>query len=370
MGVKITLENIINSTKKVIGISLLVGALTFSPLFLYGCKKSGKEAREKAPESRTYYNPQTKTLYKPGDERVQGLTAESLSLQNRIAILNTLIKDFETIKGRLVDRNEQGLLIFVNPVEQTLSELKKFKKGYEGLGMVYPVETLAQAELDYSTFNSDEYWKDLKSALQGYGYLESGRIRTARNAILTAKGFFNTSFPENVFLIKEASHRGFFTRKNGDLVIPGIRFYQDVLENRISIDSLPKTDQYFKSRYENALALIEKGQARRGIKELELFLEDFMAPDELKSNVYYNMAVTHEKLGEYFEAIATYNTSIEIKPTAESCYMRGRLYLGLRMYKNALDSLNQALPLAKDSATISQIRRGITICNENIRPGN
>lgn len=37
--VKITLENIINSTKKVIGISLLVGALTFSPLFLYGCKK-------------------------------------------------------------------------------------------------------------------------------------------------------------------------------------------------------------------------------------------------------------------------------------------------------------------------------------------
>lgn len=335
-----------------------------------GCKKSGREVKEKAPEPRTSYTPQTTTQYEPGNKRVQELTAERSNLQEKIAILDTLIKDFETIKGRFVERNKQDLLVFVNPIELTLSELRKFKTGYEGYGILHPPETLAEAGLDYITFTSSEYWKNLKSALQGYGYLESGRIRTARNPLLTAKGFFETSFPEDVFLIKEASHRGFFTRKNGDLVVPGIKFYQDVLEKKISIDSLPKTDQYFKSRYENALSLIEKGQARQGIKDLLLFLEDFMAPEELKSNVYYNMAVTYEELGEYFKAIAAYNLSIKIKPTVEAGYMRGRLYIGLKMYKNALESLNQALPLAKDPAMISEIKRGITICNENIKPGN
>lgn len=124
----------------------------------------------------------------------------------------------------------------VNSAEKTLAMISTLRSAYEGWGgSIDP--SAGRGRFDFINLYDPEYFKKLRKSLQNFGFLDvSGR------PLGLAVEFFVSRFPENGQFVESGENRGFFQLENGDLIVPGIKFYRDVFDNKRKASSTATAD--------------------------------------------------------------------------------------------------------------------------------
>ena len=125
------------------------------------------------------------------------------------------------------------------------------------------------------------------------------------------------------------------------------RYKAAVAELRQAVRLSPDWDD---PHYVLALALTELGELQEAIEEYKRVI-DLAIKDEPKILSYYNMGNAHFDLGEYENAIGSYEQAIKLDPTRSRPHNNlGLVYAALDRLEEAVTAFSEAVHLKKDYA--------------------
>jgi formylglycine-generating enzyme required for sulfatase activity len=138
---------------------------------------------------------------------------------------------FQDINAELQAREALRTSPLVNSAEKTLAMISTLRSAYEGWGGSID-SSAGRGRFDFTNLSDPEYFKKLAEGLLKFGFLDV----SGRPAGLAVE-FYISSFPEKGRFLESGENRGFFQLGNGDLIVPGIVFYREVLDNKRNVPS-------------------------------------------------------------------------------------------------------------------------------------
>ncbi len=254
--------------------------------------------------------------------------------------------------------------LFGNPVRTTREKITESIEALEGYGSIILPGTLERAEMPFS-INSTRLYDFLERGMRGYGHVESGKLNGGQKVLLMPKNILENAIPLDAHLITGGSYRGFFVMKGGDLVIPGLSFYQGVINSTINPDNYPKMLKLPIEEYSIAMDLLHNEDYESGIEVLERVVAtpEFISKDVL-SEAYYNLGFAHYESSHGTIALTYFDKAIELDPNMGPAHLQKGLVLVY--FRREFDSARQEFQIARQvekdpekRAKIDRIIQGI-----------
>jgi len=164
-------------------------------------------------------------LLSPGQDEV--------TLRRRVEDLVAIVGYLSRVESKFQDLDVKLKKIenlknspLTNATARTLAMIRTLRSIYgEWGGKIDP--SVGRGRFDFRNLYDPDYFKRLSEGLENYGYQDvSGK------SLGLGVNFFLSTFPENVRFLESGEYRGFFQVKNGDLIVPGLRFYSEVLSRQ------------------------------------------------------------------------------------------------------------------------------------------
>jgi len=173
------------------------------------------------------------------------------------------LNEFTQVRALYAKAKRDDLSVFTNAMSKTIDALTARSNGLKHT-FIIPVELMASCGIDWSKYggrfmdgyDNVDYWKDLQGAMAGYGHVEFAHIDTDRYPTLLAKRMLplRGDLPTGALLITNGPYAGFFRISDGDMLVPGVAFYRDLLNGNIRTDQFAGSDDgglYSNSQHSN-----------------------------------------------------------------------------------------------------------------------
>jgi len=303
-------------------------------------------------------------------ERITSLQKQIIELKQKADICSKLANEFTGICKQMKSKFGSSYL-YAHAAAKTAEALnahKNFFLGTEGsAARAYSITLGIEAELaDPKTRRvppvfSLERFQGLESAISSYGVVESANIWLPENTQLIWKQKLS-AIPPDLKLISSGNYRGFLVGDNGDLVIPGLQFYREVLAG-----NAPDFSE-IKNHFRTILPMANEDLRNKRYPQATYMLVDLLEFDRMPpqiSYVCYNNAgycliemgikdKGHGRITIYPDrlraAIELVDCALSIKPKEANTYLlKIRALIGLSKYDEAIESIDQGLRNVTDS---------------------
>ena len=153
---------------------------------------------------------------------VQDKATAQAQLDDLLAIagyLSQAKQEFEALTSELEKKRDPANAALVNASTKTLAMLSTLLSMYTKWGgKINP--SAGRGRFDFTNFYDPEYFKKLRDGLENYGYQDvSGK------PLGLGIDFFLSAIPAEAQYLTKGEYQGFFQMANGDMIIPGLKFY-------------------------------------------------------------------------------------------------------------------------------------------------
>ncbi len=255
--------------------------------------------------------------------------------------------------------------LFGNSARITRETLREYINALKGYGLIMIQSVIDRSEIKYPT-STTQLYDYLGKGMRGFGHLESGKMMLSEQKLmLLPKTIFEDRIPEEAHLITGGSFRGFFLMKGGDLVVPGLAFYNGVLEGRIDVDKYPILSSCYKDDYSKALGLLES----TGVQEAQLTEQaailiesivenpEFIPKDQLPE-MHYNCGYAYSLCRRSSKALMHLDKATTLDPHFGPAYLqKGIIYWASRYDRDsARKEFLKAVSLENDTERLKKIQ--------------
>jgi hypothetical protein len=145
-------------------------------------------------------------------------------LDEIVHVLSQFVHEFDAIYRQIMGTQALRDSPYTNSVWKTQKMLVDLHSMYSETGGEIP-PSVARGRFDFRNLYDPEYFRQLAKGLENYGYLD-----VTGSPMGLGKNFYVTSFPPNAKLVEYGDKAGFFELGDGDLVVPGLRFYREQIK--------------------------------------------------------------------------------------------------------------------------------------------
>lgn len=308
-------------------------------------------------------------------ELIDSLETQIKELEQEKIIFKGIIKDYTDISEKISKKFGKDN-VFVNSANKTADAARWYIKKIDKDGFIVTTDLIMRSDLNQNPFTYERF-VGLKDALDSYGIIESGKlwginfadISCTDNILLIWKERLIDKSPNSfeMSLINDGSYKGFFVIEKGDLIVPGKKFYGNLLSDKIDISKIPKINFHFRSRYNTALDELNKGNLGKEHTESAIKIFDRLIKEDIMPDLFTCACYSGEGRGYFIKginlkndklyiskedeltAIKYYKKSLEINPNQPLIYVNiSQTYLLLGEKEKAIMCLNDGLSKIKD----------------------
>lgn len=288
--------------------------LLFMVMAILSACDGRKDSGQYQPPSQSNQHESAHESRKPVQLSPNAKGDERLSAQEKISIIADILNKLHQVKEQIQASPHSE--VFLDSITKTITLLEQHKTRLEGSGMPVSIKLLIDTEIKPSDkvwiiINSAKYWEDFRTSLLGYGYLQSSNLSDFSHLGLFAKSFYKSALPDDAYIITSGEYKGFLLIRGGDLIVPGIAFYQEVLTHN-DLSTYKTIRSHYITQYKAAAQHLEQGSYEVGIKELSKLLKSPFTSRQTRGLIHYDLGRLYFMKKDYEQMITHLEKSVEI----------------------------------------------------------